>query len=85
MQTLPGFDEPFTRSITVINGEGTIADFYYPRESYTATFNYVVNGETVKTVTNRLKYEQALNVPEPSLDGYSTDRLGASRFDHAGA
>lgn len=72
VQTLPGFDEPFTRSITVINGEGTIADFYYPRESYTATFNYVVNGETVKTVTNRLKYEQPLNVPEPSLDGYTT-------------
>lgn len=43
VQTLPGFDEPFTRSITVINGEGTIADFYYPRESYKATFNYVVN------------------------------------------
>lgn len=72
VQEREGFGEPFTRSITVVKGEGTIADFYYPRESYTATFNYVVNGETVKTVTNRLKYEQPLNVPEPSLDGYTT-------------
>lgn len=69
METLDGFEKPFTRNVTVIKGERAVADFYYPRESYEATVNYNVNGVTIKTVTYRLKYEQP--IPTPAMDGYT--------------
>ena len=69
METLDGFEKPFTRNVTVIKDENAVADFYYPRESYEATVNYNVNGVTIKTVTYRLKYEQP--IPTPAMDGYT--------------
>lgn len=71
METLDGFEKPFTRNVTVIKDENAVADFYYPRESYEATVNYNVNGVTIKTVTYRLKYEQP--IPTPAMDGYILD------------
>ena len=77
-QQTDGFGTPFTRGITIITDENAVGDLYYPRNSYTATFKYYIEGESkpVKTVTNRLKYGQALNVPAPSLDGYHTKGWG---------
>lgn len=69
VETLDGFEKPFTRNVTVIKGERAVADFYYPRESYEATVNYNVNGVTIKTVTYRLKYKQP--IPTPAMDGYT--------------
>lgn len=75
VKTYTGFDSPAAQDVQILPDGSTLVRYYYPRKSYTVTFQSGISD--IEDVTSTFKYEAAILAPGFATAGYTFGGWGA--------